>query len=200
LVPEQRRKLVLALEHEMLEHAKNLEFEQAAAIRDEIEKIKDIGKKGGGRRKGGERSSEGGVEEGEEGGGPILSRQMFRCKNMRLGVFIRWKNIHFLDLTVFEGNLGIYKGAVYENIIADIFAKAGKKLYYFEYRSQIEIDFFIRFSKQAAAIEVKSADNAKSTNPRTRYAGEAERMGYGCSRKVFDSGYIPLVPPQGSLA
>jgi excinuclease ABC subunit B len=45
LVPDQRKKLLSALEHEMLEHAKNLEFEQAAAIRDEIEKIKGIGKK-----------------------------------------------------------------------------------------------------------------------------------------------------------
>jgi excinuclease ABC subunit B len=44
LVPEQRKKLLSALENEMFEHAKNLEFEQAAAIRDEIEKIRDIGK------------------------------------------------------------------------------------------------------------------------------------------------------------
>jgi excinuclease ABC subunit B len=46
LVPDQRKKLLSALENEMLEHAKNLEFEQAAAIRDEIEKIKGIGKQG----------------------------------------------------------------------------------------------------------------------------------------------------------
>jgi excinuclease ABC subunit B len=29
----------------MLEHAKNLEFEQAAVIRDEIERIKEVGVK-----------------------------------------------------------------------------------------------------------------------------------------------------------
>lgn len=63
---------------------------------------------------------------------------------------------------IIDGNLGIYKGAIYENIIADIFGKAGKKLYYFEYNSKIEIDFFIRLNKQATAIEVKSADNTKS--------------------------------------
>jgi phosphoribosyl 1,2-cyclic phosphate phosphodiesterase len=34
----------------------------------------------------------------------------------------------------------------------------------------------------------------KSTNP------AAERTGYGCLGKVFDSGYIPLVSPQGSPA
>ncbi|MDR0910553.1 MAG: excinuclease ABC subunit B [Spirochaetaceae bacterium] len=39
----ERKKLIRALENEMLEHAKKLEFEEAAAIRDEIAKIKDIG-------------------------------------------------------------------------------------------------------------------------------------------------------------
>jgi len=41
LIPAQRKQLIKALESEMLEHAKNLEFEQAAAIRDEIARIKD---------------------------------------------------------------------------------------------------------------------------------------------------------------
>ncbi|WP_028973842.1 excinuclease ABC subunit UvrB [Spirochaeta cellobiosiphila] len=39
LVPKQRAALVKALEKEMLEHAKNLEFEKAAKIRDEIKKL-----------------------------------------------------------------------------------------------------------------------------------------------------------------
>jgi excinuclease ABC subunit B len=39
LIPAQRKQLIKALENEMLEHAKNLEFEQAAAIRDEIIQI-----------------------------------------------------------------------------------------------------------------------------------------------------------------
>jgi excinuclease ABC subunit B len=41
LIPAQRKQLVKALEKEMLEHAKNLEFEQAAAIRDEIARLSD---------------------------------------------------------------------------------------------------------------------------------------------------------------
>jgi excinuclease ABC subunit B len=44
LIPAQRKQLVKALDNEMLEHAKNLEFEQAAAIRDEILRIKELGK------------------------------------------------------------------------------------------------------------------------------------------------------------
>jgi len=43
LIPAQRKQLIKALEGEMLEHAKKLEFEQAAAIRDEIAKIKEMG-------------------------------------------------------------------------------------------------------------------------------------------------------------
>jgi excinuclease ABC subunit B len=40
LVPEQKKSLIRALEARMLEHAKNLEFEQAALIRDEIERVR----------------------------------------------------------------------------------------------------------------------------------------------------------------
>jgi excinuclease ABC subunit B len=34
--------LIKVLEAQMLEHAKNLEFEQAAVVRDEIEKVKEM--------------------------------------------------------------------------------------------------------------------------------------------------------------
>lgn len=44
LIPDQRAKLIKALEKEMLEMAKNLEFERAAVVRDEIDNIKSMGK------------------------------------------------------------------------------------------------------------------------------------------------------------
>jgi excinuclease ABC subunit B len=44
LIPAQRKQLIRALEGEMLEHAKNMEYEMAAAIRDEIAKVKEVGK------------------------------------------------------------------------------------------------------------------------------------------------------------
>lgn len=47
---------------------------------------------------------------------------------------------------IMSGNLGIYKGAIYENIIAEVFTKLGKKLYYFEKNSTLEINFFIRYN------------------------------------------------------
>jgi excinuclease ABC subunit B len=43
LVPEQKKALIKALEKRMLEHAKNLEFEEAALVRDEIARIKQGG-------------------------------------------------------------------------------------------------------------------------------------------------------------
>ncbi|HEY9055414.1 MAG TPA: excinuclease ABC subunit UvrB [Rectinemataceae bacterium] len=43
LVPEQKRSFIKALEQRMLEHAKNLEFEEAALIRDELERIRNQG-------------------------------------------------------------------------------------------------------------------------------------------------------------
>jgi excinuclease ABC subunit B len=40
LIPKERKALIKALEAQMLEHAKNLEYEEAAVCRDEIDKIK----------------------------------------------------------------------------------------------------------------------------------------------------------------
>ena len=63
---------------------------------------------------------------------------------------------------IIKGNLGIYKGAIYENIIADIFTKLGKKLYYFEKPNRLEIDFVIRQGDIPVGVEVKSGDNTKA--------------------------------------
>mgnify|MGYP003299425649 CR=1 FL=1 len=46
--------------------------------------------------------------------------------------------------------------------IGDILGKTGRKLYYYERDSKLEIDFVIRYNKQAVAVEVKSADNTKA--------------------------------------
>lgn len=64
---------------------------------------------------------------------------------------------------ILEGNLGIYKGAIYENIIADAFSKAGRPLYYYEKNGRMEIDFVTTISRKVTLIEVKSVTgHAKS--------------------------------------
>ncbi|MDR0856001.1 MAG: AAA family ATPase [Clostridiales bacterium] len=64
---------------------------------------------------------------------------------------------------IMTGNLGIYKGAIYENLIADIFTKIGKKLYYFEETSRFEVDFLIRNKGALTAVEVKATRGAANS-------------------------------------
>lgn len=64
---------------------------------------------------------------------------------------------------VLQGNLYGYKGAIFENLIADFFSKMGRKLYYFHKDSGLEVDFVIRYKGQCTLVEVKAADgNTKS--------------------------------------
>lgn len=65
---------------------------------------------------------------------------------------------------ILQGSLYGYKGAIFENLIADIFAKMGRKLYYFHKNSGLEIDFVMRYKGKCTLVEVKaSTGNAKST-------------------------------------
>ena len=65
---------------------------------------------------------------------------------------------------IFQGNLYGYKGAIFENLMADIFTKMGRKLYYYHKDSGLEIDFVIRYKGGATLIEVKATTgNTKST-------------------------------------
>lgn len=54
-------------------------------------------------------------------------------------------------------NLGVYKGALYENFVAEAFLKQGLGLYYFKKEnSTLEEDFFVRSQKELIPVEVKS--------------------------------------------
>ena len=63
-------------------------------------------------------------------------------------------------------NLGVYKGALYENIVAEGLTKSGYALYYFKKASStLEEDFFVRTSDSLVPIEVKATNNkSKSLN------------------------------------
>ena len=64
---------------------------------------------------------------------------------------------------VLNGNLLGYKGAIFENLLADIFSKMGRNLYYFRKDSGLEIDFIIRYKGKCTPVEVKANQgNAKS--------------------------------------
>lgn len=57
---------------------------------------------------------------------------------------------------ILKGNLLGYKGAIFENLMADFLYKSGQKLYYFHKESGLEIDFLVRFKGECVLIEVKS--------------------------------------------
>ena len=65
---------------------------------------------------------------------------------------------------ILSGNLYGYKGAIFENLIADIFTKMGRKLYYYHKDSGLEVDFVIRYNSECTLVEVKATSgNVKST-------------------------------------
>lgn len=65
---------------------------------------------------------------------------------------------------ILQGNLFAYKGAIFENLIADIFSKMERRLYYFHKDSGLEVDFVIRYKGACTLVEVKaSTGNTKST-------------------------------------
>lgn len=65
---------------------------------------------------------------------------------------------------ILQGKLYGYKGAIFENLIADIFTKMGRKLYYFRKDSGLEIDFVMRYQEECTLVEVKAqTGNVKSS-------------------------------------
>jgi len=67
------------------------------------------------------------------------------------------------DLRV-NKNLGVYKGALYENFVAEAFVKQGLGLFYYKKEnSTLEEDFFVRTQNDLIPVEVKSnSDQSKS--------------------------------------
>lgn len=58
-------------------------------------------------------------------------------------------------------NLGVYKGALYENFVAEAFMKQGIPLFYYRTEdAQLEEDFFVRSKNELIPVEVKAGNNS----------------------------------------
>ena len=65
--------------------------------------------------------------------------------------------------SILQGNLLGYKGAIFENLAADILCKMGRKLYYFQKEGGLELDFLLRYKGECYPLECKArTGNAKS--------------------------------------
>lgn len=84
---------------------------------------------------------------------------------------------------ILQGNLYAYKGAIFENLIADIFNKMQRKLYYFRKDSGLEVDFVMRYRGKSTLVEVKASNgNTKSTrtilaHPEKYHVAQAIKLG-----------------------
>lgn len=67
-----------------------------------------------------------------------------------------------IKLEILSGELGTFKGAIYENIVAQILVSKGFGLYYYKKKTGMEIDFIIEQKGSLIPIEVKSSKNNKA--------------------------------------
>ena len=61
-------------------------------------------------------------------------------------------------------NFNTYKGAIYENMIAEMLVKEGYKLYFYKNeKGTVEMDFFVRDANSLIPVEVKATDGATAS-------------------------------------
>ena len=93
------------------------------------------------------------------------------------------------DLRV-NKNLGVYKGALFENFVAEAFIKQGLGLFYYKKEnSTLEEDFFVRTQNALIPVEVKSNRNQSkslSTLIKTQNYGD---ISYGIKLGDFNIGH-----------
>lgn len=61
-------------------------------------------------------------------------------------------------------NLGVYKGALYENIVAEALSKCGYELFYYRKEdATLEMDFFVRTTDELIPVEVKAGNTVSKS-------------------------------------
>ena len=85
--------------------------------------------------------------------------------------------------SILQGDMLSYHGAIKENLVADIFGKMGRKLYYYHKDGGVELDFLMRYKGQCTPVECKATTgNAKSMrtvleHPEKYHVTNALKMG-----------------------
>ena len=126
----------------------------------------------------------------------LFIRDPFKVYMQDTGLFVSMLE-DGTQFDILQGNLYGYKGAIFENLMADIFTKMGRKLYYYHKDSGLEIDFVIRYKGSATLIEVKATTgNTKSTktilkHPEKYHVNSAIKLG---DYNVGRSGQILTLP------
>jgi hypothetical protein len=116
-------------------------------------------------------------------------KEVFKVYMCDTGLFISMLE-NGTQFDVLQGSLFGCKGAIFENLIADIFHKMGRKLYYYHKDSGLEIDFVMRYKGESMLVEVKAtSDNVKSSktllaHPEKYHVGGVIKLGnYNIGKK-----------------
>ncbi len=89
-------------------------------------------------------------------------KECFKVYTTDIGVLMAMLD-YGTQADILKGNLLGYKGAIFENLMADFLCKSGQKLYYFHKDSGLELDFLVRFKGECVILEVKAkSGKAKS--------------------------------------
>lgn len=89
------------------------------------------------------------------------------------GLFVSMLDDEASDDLRANRNLGVYKGALYESIVAEALRKSGYELYYYKREnSTLEEDFFVRTRNNLVPVEVK-ARNGSAKSMRTLLSSDS---------------------------
>ncbi len=87
-------------------------------------------------------------------------------------------------------NFNVYKGAIYENIVADMLAKEGYPLYFYKNeKGTVEMDFFLRDASSLIPVEVKANDGPTRSLQKLIEGERYGEISYGIKLSANNIGY-----------
>ena len=117
---------------------------------------------------------------------------VFKIYMADVGLFISQLEIGDLK-QIISGEMGIYKGSLYENVVAQILKRKARKAYYFEPSQETEIDFIIEYNGTITPIEVKANKHTASRSfnnyidkyqPKYAFKFSKKNVGYEKTRNL----------------
>lgn len=82
-------------------------------------------------------------------------KDCFKLYTTDIGILIAMLD-YGAQADILKGNLLGYKGAIFENLMADFLCKSEQKLYYFQKDSGLELDFLVRYKGECVVLEIKA--------------------------------------------
>ena len=95
-------------------------------------------------------------------------------------------------------NFNTYKGAIYENIVADMLVKEGYSLYFYKNeKSTFELDFLVRDKNSIVPLEVKATDGKSISLNNAIKSEKYQDIKYGiklCNKNIGFNGIFYTFP------